>query len=187
MIDRCSGWVREAPAFLVFCANGRRIRALSDLRGKAFANDHLDAFMNATVDAAIVMTTFLRAATAAGLGCCPISVIRNHAETVSTLLALPDLVYPIAGLCVGYPAESGAIKPRLPLALTVHKERYDDSGFEEEIDAYDRRRPYDSQRDPERFGTVETYGWSEDKARQYAVEQRADFGAFIRRRGFNPD
>ena len=180
-------WVRAAPGFLVFCANGRRIRTLSELRGKVFANDHLDAFMNATVDAAIVLTTFLRAATAAGLGCCPISVIRNHAEAVSTMLALPDLVYPIAGMCVGYPAETGATKPRLPLALTLHRDRYDESEFADRIDAYDRRRPYDSQRDPARFGTVEAYGWSEDKARQYAVEQRADFDAFIRRKGFNLD
>ena len=28
------------------------------------------------------------------------------------------------------------------------------------------------------------YGWSEDKARQYGVPQRADFGAFVRKKGF---
>jgi nitroreductase/FMN reductase [NAD(P)H] len=28
------------------------------------------------------------------------------------------------------------------------------------------------------------YGWSEDKARQYAVEQRATFGTFVRNKGF---
>ena len=27
------------------------------------------------------------------------------------------------------------------------------------------------------------YGWSEDKARQYGVPQRADFGAFVRKKG----
>ena len=72
-------WVREAPVFLVFCGNIRRIRQVAELRGKPFANDHLDAFMNAAVDAGIVMTTFIHAAAAAGLGCCPISSVRNHA------------------------------------------------------------------------------------------------------------
>jgi Nitroreductase family len=73
-------------------------------RGHTFANDHLDAFFNATVDAAIALETFVAAAEAAGLGCCPISVIRNHAEEVSGLLGLPDHVFPVAGLGVGIPA-----------------------------------------------------------------------------------
>ena len=40
-------WVREAPVFLVFCGNNRRIRQISELRDRPFANDHLDAFFNA--------------------------------------------------------------------------------------------------------------------------------------------
>ena len=45
-------------------------------------------------------------------------------------------------------------------------------------------RPYRHQREPERFGRAEFYGWSEDKARQYANPARADFGAFVRGKGF---
>ncbi|MGH9808513.1 MAG: nitroreductase family protein, partial [Terriglobia bacterium] len=37
-------WVREAPVFLVFLANGRRTPQLAALRGKPFPNDHLDLF-----------------------------------------------------------------------------------------------------------------------------------------------
>jgi nitroreductase/FMN reductase [NAD(P)H] len=32
---------------------------------------------------------------------------------------------------------------------------------------------------------VDFYGWSEDKARQYSVSERADFGAFVRKIGFS--
>lgn len=182
-------WVRAAPVFLVFCGNNRRIRQVSAMRGKTFANDHLDAFMNAAVDAGIVLSSFIHAAEAAGLGCCPISAVRNHAQTVSDLLGLPDWVFPVAGLCVGYPAEEGQITARLPLEVTVHAGRFDETGIAEKIDAYDRRRharqPYKKQRDAARFGTAELYGWSEDKARQYAKPERADFGAFIRAKKFN--
>jgi len=83
-------WVREAPVFLVFLANGRRVPEVARLRGKPFPNDHLDLFFNATVDAAIVLATFLRAAEAVGLGCCPISVIRDRVREVSELLELPE-------------------------------------------------------------------------------------------------
>ena len=59
------------------------------------------------------MTTFLRAAEAAGLGCCPISVIRDHAAIVSEMFALPEKVIPVAGMCLGWPAEEGGISTSL--------------------------------------------------------------------------
>jgi nitroreductase/FMN reductase [NAD(P)H] len=184
-------WIAEAPVFLVFLASGARLPAVAKLRGKPFPNDHLDQFHNAVSDASIVLATFLRAAAAVGLGCCPISVIRDHAATVSALLALPQRVVPLAGMCVGWPAGEGGITPRLDLASTLHEDTYDEGNLARRIDAYDRRRasvrPFARQRSPERWGTAAFYGWSEDKARQYADPQRADFGEFVRRQGFGLD
>jgi len=184
-------WIETAPAFLVFVANGERLPLIAKGRGKPFPNDHLDQFFNATVDCAIVLTTFLRAATAVGLGCCPISAIRDHPDVVSGLLNLPNRAVPVAGLCVGWPAQSGAITPRLSLKTTVHQDRYDHRDVAAEIDAYDRRRamlrPYQKQRNPKRWEQAPFYGWSEDKARQYAEPTRTDFGAFVRNRGFRLD
>jgi len=184
-------WLRDAPVFLVFLANGHRLPHIAALRGTPFPNDHLDLFFNATVDAAIVLATFVRAAEAVGLGCCPISVIRDHAATVSEMLKLPDKVIPVAGMSVGWPAEPGAISPRLSLSVTVHEEEYSEDDLTARVDGYDRRRaalrPYRRQRQPERFGEAAFYGWSEDKARQYAMPQRADFGAFVRAKGYRLD
>ena len=182
-------WIANAPVFLVFCGNNRRIRQIGEWRGKPFVNDHLDHFMNAAVDAGLVMMSFIRAAEAVGLGACPISAVRNRSEEVSRLLGLPGQVFPVAGLCVGYPAEDGRITPRLSMEATVHTDRYDENGVKEKIEAYDRRRdallPYRRQRNPQSFGKTDFYGWSEDKARQYSVPERADFGAFIRSKGFS--
>jgi nitroreductase/FMN reductase [NAD(P)H] len=182
-------WIADAPVFLVFLANNRRLRQIGAWRGKPFANDHLDHFLNAAVDAALVMMSFIRAAEAVGLGACPVSHVRNHPHELARLLALPDGVFPVAGLCVGYPAEPGRLSPRLPLEVTVHVDRYDETGTREKIDAYDRRRhalaPYRKQRYADRYANVDFYGWSEDKARQYSDPERADFGAFIRSKGFN--
>jgi FMN reductase [NAD(P)H] len=184
-------WIGDAPAFLVFLANGRRLPHIAERRGKPFPNDHLDLFFNATVDAALALATFAVAAEAVGLGCCPISVIRDHAAKISDLLALPARVIPIAGLCVGWPADAGYISPRLPLAVTLHEDRFDDGELDAHIERYDRRRaaahPYRNQRDVARWGTAERYGWSEDKARQYAEPQRADFGTFVRGKEFRLD
>jgi FMN reductase [NAD(P)H] len=182
-------WILDAPVFLVFCGNNRRIRKIGEWRGKPFANEHLDHFMNAAVDAGITMMNFIRAAEAAQLGTCPISAIRNAVEITSRELELPEGVFPVAGLCLGYPASPGHISPRLPLDVTVHTDRYDEAGLREQIESYDRRRhanhPYGKQRRTAQFGAADFYGWSEDKARQYAEPERADFGAYIRRQGFS--
>jgi nitroreductase/FMN reductase [NAD(P)H] len=182
-------WLQAAPALLVVCANNRRQRQVHEWRGKPFANDHLDPFFNAATDAAIVLGWLVLAAEAVGLGCCPLSIIRNNAQAVSDLLGLPDHVFPYAGLALGWPARAGDITPRLPLAVTVHTDRFDEHDVRAKVEAHDRRRaaiqPYRNQRAVDRFGRIDDYGWSEEKARQYATPERADFGAFIRRKGFD--
>jgi nitroreductase len=187
-------WIATAPALLVFCGNHRRQRQLHGWHGHPFANDHLDWFFNAAVDSAIVLGSFIVAAEAAGLGCCPLSQIRNRAAEVSAFLELPERVFPVAGLAVGWPAREGQISPRLPLSLTVHVDRYNDPGdaaTREAVDAYDRwrdeRQPYARQRRADALGRAPFYGWSQDKARQYSVPERADFGSFIRDKGFKLD
>jgi nitroreductase/FMN reductase [NAD(P)H] len=180
-------WIKRAPVFLVVCANGARLASLFE--GQSFSNDHFDALFNATADAAIVLEGIVAAAALAGLVTCPISQIRNRAARISDMLNLPDRVFPVAGLCIGYAASEAAISPRLDLEITVHEDRYDSSAFARLGAAYDMRRnetnPIARQRQPERFGTVESYGWREDKRRQYADPQRGDFGAFLRAKGFS--
>ncbi len=181
-------WTAGAPSLVVFCGNNRRQRILHEMRGRAFVNDHLDAFFNASVDAAIVLATFVLAAEAAGLGTCPISAIRNDAAKASEVLGLPDHVFPVAGLAVGRPAATAPSSLRLPLSATVHANRFDEAGIREDIEAYDERRaaeqPYPSQRRTDELGESDHYTWSEDKARQYGLPERAGFGAFVRGKGF---
>ncbi len=189
--SRNVAWITGAPEFMVWCGDSRRIRRLAKWRGHPFANDHLDAFMNAAVDTGIAMQTFIVAAESAGLGCCPVSEIRDHVHHLARELALPDHVFPVAGLCVGWPASEGDVSMRLPQSVTVHENRYDDTNLLTEVAEYDRRReaarptPPQAQRDVNRFGVTTDYGWSEHRTRQYARPMRTDFGAFVRRRKFD--
>ena len=91
-------WIAQAPLFMVFCGDHRRIRRVSEVRARPFPNDTLDMFMNAAVDAGLALQAFITAAEALGLGGCPISVVRNHVEKLAALLELPPGVFPVAGL-----------------------------------------------------------------------------------------
>jgi FMN reductase [NAD(P)H] len=116
-------WIGNAPVFLVFLGDARRLERLSV---HPVANGTMEGFFNATVDAALVLQTCILAAETLGLGTCPISVLRNHAPAVGEILALPGKVFPVAGLCLGYPAQA-FVSMRLPPEATVHRDRYDDS------------------------------------------------------------
>jgi FMN reductase [NAD(P)H] len=182
-------WIGTAPVFLVFLGDPRRLDRIGALRGKPQDNGALEGFFNATVDAALALQTCILAAETVGIGTCPISVLRNRIAEVAAILELPDEVFPVAGLCLGYPAQPGFISMRLPLDATVHVDRYDDARLADAVDGYDRRRDarhsiHDRQRAPERFGTAEFYGWSEDKARQAMTPEGLGFAAWLRARGF---
>ncbi len=183
-------WITKAARFLVFCGDHSRLRIAAEMRDKPFPNDNVDQFMNAAIDAGLVMQTFIMAAESVGLGCCPISEVRTHIEALSNLLELPDHVFPICGLCVGYPSREGFVSMRLPQSLTVHRERYNAAGRAEQIDAYDHRRdrrfsiPKNNHREVERFGVADFYGWSEDKTRQYSTPHRPEFLSYLQARGF---
>ena len=167
-----SPWLAGAPELLVFCADGRRFRKLFERKQQPFANEHLDAFFNATVDAAIALASFVSAAELAGLGTCPISQIRDHVAKVDALLELPEWVVPVAGLALGYPATKEPLSARLGLSATVHTDRYDAENVDKELDAYGPRRGRD---------------WIADKVKQYGVVHRGDFGAYVRRKRFRTD
>jgi nitroreductase len=180
-------WIGNAPVFLVFLGDARRIEEMTP---HPVANGTLEGFFNATVDGALALQTAILAAETLGLGTCPISVLRNRIDTVAEILELPDKVFPVAGLCLGYPAQQGFVSMRLAPETTVHRDRYDDSRLAETVAGYDRRRDArfsikDRQRDPARFGQAEFYGWSEDKARQAMSPEGEGFGAYLRAHGFS--
>jgi len=185
-------WIGTAPVFLVFLGDARRLDRIGELRGHREDNGTIEGFFNATVDAALALQTCILAAETVGLGTCPISVLRNKIAEVADILALPDKVFPVAGLCLGYPSQAGFISMRLPFQATVHIDTYSDSQLAEAVDGYDGRRDTrhsikDRQRDPQRFGVAEFYGWSEDKARQAAAVEGAGFAAWLAAHGFTFD
>jgi FMN reductase [NAD(P)H] len=186
-------WIGLSPVFFVFLGDARRLQRIGELRGKPVRNGTLEGFFNASVDAALAMQTMILCAESAGLGVCPISVIRNEIDKVAGILELPDLVFPVAGLCLGYPQGDGFVSLRLPRGATTHRDSYDDSNLPTDIDDYDRRRdarhsiPKEQHRSNAEFGEAAFYGWSEDKARQAAKAEGAAFPPYLKKHGFTFD
>ncbi len=179
-------WIKDAPVLLLFCGDVRRGRQVCALHGRTHANDSVDTFLNASADAALALGFCVMAAEALGLGTCPISYVRNHLDLVAELFGLPDGVFPVAGLTLGFPAARNATSPRLPPSVVVHREHYDDSGLAAALPAYDALRPPAKPRYPEVHGPKpEGCVWSENAARQLSVPERANFRAWLASKGLN--
>jgi hypothetical protein len=134
------------------------------------------------------------AAQALGLGGVMVGAIRNNIADVSDMLHLPDLVYPVMGMSLGWPAVQPKRKPRLPLEVIHFQENYQADGSEQYIEAYDRTvaelghlrgREIHPERYPEFHGQ---YSWSEHSARRLADDSpravRAHMLPYLNKRGF---
>ena len=131
-------WVEEAPVFLVFCMDFYRAKIAAEKNNKEFRIvDDVEAIIIGSTDVGIALGSAVVAAESMGLGTVPIGGIRKNAADVIKILDLPEYVYPISGLAIGYPEVIPGQKPRLPLQGTYHKERYDKSEMNDIIDQYD--------------------------------------------------
>ncbi len=174
-------YVASAPEFLVFCADLRRAGNCCTTYGKSFSGDYTEHFIIATVDAALMAQNAVVAAESLGLGICYIGGIRNNPREVSDLLKLPEGVYPVFGLCLGYPDQNPEVKPRLPLSVIVKNEVYDDSADQAAIAVYDEQvREYYRTRTGGGHGIC----WSEQVAGLLSEKARPHMRGFLAEQGF---
>ena len=131
--------VREAGAFLIVCGDLARQARVCERAGAPLAVN-LEAFLLATIDAALFAQNLVVALESLGYGTCYIGGLRNRLPEVDLLLELPRLVLPLFGLCVGTPRERPATKPRLAPQAVLHRGRYRDAAATLlDVDEYDAR------------------------------------------------
>jgi nitroreductase len=174
-------YVKEAPVFLVFCADMQRHRLACDMHQADMLSGFTEQFLTASVDCALFAQNVLVGAESLGLGGCYIGAIRNKIGEVDVLLDLPELVYPIFGMCLGYPAQDPEVKPRLPVEVILKQETYSDAGDRQLIESYDRRvQGYYRTR----TGGQKDNSWSEQISGMLVKEARPHMLAFLRAKGF---
>jgi FMN reductase (NADPH) len=178
--------IHECPTFLVVCADLYRLKRVCEREGTQIQTDYAEAFLTAAVDAALLAQNLALAAESLGLGIVYIGGIRNDPAGVVEELSLPELVFPVTGMCLGYPAEEPAAKPRLPLPAVLHDEAYRRETVDTHLDAYDAEII-----DLEMFRHMETgevYGWMARAARRMAYTDpkrlRIEVGPVLRAQGF---
>lgn len=173
--------IESCAEFLVFCADLRRARNCCEMHDKSFSGEYTEHFMIATIDTALFAQNVVIAAESLGLGICYIGGLRNNPREVSDLLRLPQGVYPVFGLCLGYPDQDPEVKPRLPLSVILKQDVYDDSADADAIKSYDEQvTEYYHTRTGGGHGTP----WSLQVATLLSEKARPHMRAFLAEQGF---
>lgn len=118
--------VTGAPVVLTFCADFHRTSLWAAHRNATPGYDNLLSFLSAATDTLLYCQTFCNLAEEQGLGTCFLGTTVYQPMTIIDLLKLPELVFPVATITLGWPDEDPAQSDRLPIKSILHKETYHD-------------------------------------------------------------
>ena len=174
-------FINEAAEFLVFCGDLKRSSMCCELHNAKATEGFTEQFIITTIDTALLAQNVVIAAESAGLGICYVGAIRNNPQTATDLLELPKNVYPVFGLCLGYPNQNPEVKPRLPLELILKENSYNTDNDINIIKDYDleMQEYYKKRTDNKKAST-----WSEQMSGLLGREVRVFMREFLKNRGF---
>ncbi len=172
-------WVETSPLFLVFCADLKRSQGACIYENKEMVSGFTEQFIIATVDVSLAAQNAMIAAESLGLGGVFIGGIRNDPERICKLLKIPDHVYPVFGLCLGYPDEKQEQKPRLPVNVVLKEDYYQED--KTDLKKYNKicRDCYQNRSSSSREDT-----WTSQISVMMSKPARPHMKAFLEKRGF---
>lgn len=175
-------WIVECPVFLIWCADMYRIQhSLKREYPDIEVTGSVEHLISATVDTSLAAQNAAIAAESLGLGLVYIGGIRNHIDQLSELLELPELVYPVFGMCLGYPDQTPIIRPRLPQELVVHENTYSITNYDELLEQYDEtNRSYMK----DRSNGESDESWTEKIAEKLSRPRRKDLRKHLLQQGY---
>lgn len=179
-------YIAECPVFLVWCADLSRLKeaARRHLPAEQSYEGTTENFIVATVDAALAAQNAAVAAESLGLGMVYIGGIRNQSRAVSELLGLPELAYPVFGMCLGYPDQEPGQRPRLPQEAVLHWGQYRPQQVESAVERYDEVM---AEYLRERTGGAKDTPWSVLMAEKLVHPSRRHMKSFLQDKGFLKD
>ena len=135
-------WVAAAPVNLLFCIDFHRLERWAELSDAPFsATGAFRHFWISFQDTIIAAQNVCTAADAVGLGSVYIGSVLECFRELRSMFALPDGVFPVVLLCLGYPKHRPSPSPKLDIDTIVHDGGYQDPSDEELLAAFHRKWP----------------------------------------------
>mgnify|MGYP003455732215 FL=1 len=139
--------VTGAPVVLTFCADYRRTTLWAEQRQATPGYDNPLSFVNAMTDALLFCQTFCNLAEEEGLGCCFLGTTVYQPQSIIDTLLLPELVFPVATITLGWPDENPPLSDRLPVSTIIHEETFHDYSVADIDKAYAYKEQLDENKE----------------------------------------
>jgi len=135
-------FIGTAPVNLIFCIDWRRTERWAKLETAPYAaNNSFRHFWIAFQDTIIAAQNICTAADAMQLGTVYIGTIMEYFDDIRKMFELPDGVFPVVLLCLGYPKERPSPRKKLAVDVIVHDEKYRDLSDDDLIAAFEKKYP----------------------------------------------
>lgn len=133
-------FIGEAPVLLLFCIDYRRLRRWAELEVAPFtATSSFRHFWIGFQDTIMCAQNICTAADAMGLGSCYIGTVLEIFPELKEKFMLPDGVFPVVLLCLGYPKVEVLPRKKLGVDVVVHDEGYRELENRELLDAFNEK------------------------------------------------
>jgi FMN reductase [NAD(P)H] len=174
-------FISTAPVDLLFCIDWHRLERWAKLQNAPFtANNSFRHFWISFQDTIIAAQNICTAADALGLGSVYVGTVLECFRELRDILELPDGVFPVVLLSLGYPKVRPASKKKLDIDIIVHDEKYRDLPDSQLLEAFENKYP-----DWKKEITEERLEIYEEVCRDiYGADAAAEYVAIIKRQGY---
>jgi nitroreductase len=177
----------NASLYFIICVDLHRFETIMARRGwKTGAND-LSLMLLGIQDATLMAENMVMAAESLGVGSCFLGAIPYYAKEIIQEYKLPQRVFPLVGLTMGYPADNPPVRPRYPLEFTLFENEYpqfDEATLEKAMQVMDegylaqdyyRKANYiiPLEGDRQETFTFDNYSWTEHISRKIGLWQKS--------------
>lgn len=181
-------FIVQAPVFVLFCLDFRKLEKFIAYKGRENKANDVQMLFLGIQDVSYAAMNFVMAAEALGLGTCFFGGAPTIEPVLTEMFKLPDRVYPLVGMVVGYPAKKMAARPRIPTSCVLFHDEYHDLNEDEVkaamevMDAGLIREGYyqdlnakipKPEQGEDNVG-YDKYGWSEHISRKYARQDPSE-------------
>jgi nitroreductase len=170
----------KAPLFFIVCVDSHRMEVVMAERGWRMTNNDLSLLLLGIQDAALLAENMVIAAESLGMGSCFLGGIPYRARQIMDEFNLPERVFPLVGLSMGYPAENPPTRPRYPINFSLFEDEYPafdpetvknamrvmDEGYLAQDYYRERNAMIKLDGEQEENYTYETYSWTEHISRK---------------------
>src|SRR6056297_62757 len=113
-----------ADTYFIICVDFFKMKKIMKEQGWKPVTNDLSLLIFGIQDASYMAQNMEVAAESMNLGTCFLGGVPYTAKKIKEEFELPDKVFPLVGLVIGYPDESPAVRPRYQLDFTLFKDKY---------------------------------------------------------------